>query len=103
MYKLVIFDFDGTLADSARWVARELNPLGARFGFRQVSEAEIESLRGCDARQILARLGVPSWKLPLSPATFAGARPRTPRPSSSSRGPRRCCAAWRARAWCWAW
>jgi phosphoglycolate phosphatase len=65
MYKLVIFDFDGTLADSARWVARELNPLARRFGFRQVSEAEIESLRSCDTRQILSRLGVPSWKLPF--------------------------------------
>jgi phosphoglycolate phosphatase len=65
MYKLVIFDFDGTLADSARWLARELNPLAARFGFRQVSEDEIESLRSCDTRQILSRLGVPAWKLPL--------------------------------------
>jgi phosphoglycolate phosphatase len=65
MYKLVIFDFDGTLADSARWLARELNPLAARFGFRQMSEAEVESLRGCDTRQILARLGVPGWKVPL--------------------------------------
>lgn len=65
MYKLVIFDFDGTLADSARWVARELNPLARRFGFRQVSEAEIETLRGGDTRQILGRLGVPTWKLPF--------------------------------------
>ena len=65
MYKLVIFDFDGTLADSARWVAREINPLARRFGFRQVSEDEIETLRGCDTRQILDRLGVPSWKLPF--------------------------------------
>jgi phosphoglycolate phosphatase len=39
MYKLVIFDFDGTLADSAHWLARELNPLARRFGFHQVSEA----------------------------------------------------------------
>jgi phosphoglycolate phosphatase len=65
MYKLVIFDFDGTLADSARWVARELNPLARRFGFREVSEAEIEALRSCDTRQILSRLGVPTWKLPF--------------------------------------
>ena len=65
MYKLVIFDFDGTLADSARWVAREINPLARRFGFRQVSDDEIETLRGCDTRQILDRLGVPRWKLPF--------------------------------------
>jgi phosphoglycolate phosphatase len=65
MYKLVIFDFDGTLADSARWLACELNPLAARFGLRQVTEAEVETLRGCDTRQILSRLGVPTWKLPF--------------------------------------
>ena len=64
MYKLVIFDFDGTLADSARWLAQELNPLARRYGFRQVSEAEIEALRGCDSRQVMDHLGVPAWKLP---------------------------------------
>jgi phosphoglycolate phosphatase len=65
MYKLVIFDFDGTLADSARWMVEELTPLAARFGFRQACESEIEILRGCDTRQILSRLEIPAWKLPL--------------------------------------
>ena len=65
MYKLVIFDFDGTLADSARWLARELNPLARRCGFRQAGEAEIEALRGRDTREVLRCLGVPMWKLPL--------------------------------------
>ena len=65
MYKLVIFDFDGTLADSARWLAGELNPLARRFGFREVSEVEVERLRGCDSRQVLAYLRVPVWKLPF--------------------------------------
>jgi phosphoglycolate phosphatase len=65
MYKLVIFDFDGTLADSSRWLTRELQPLAARFGFRQVGAAEIETLRGKDSHEVLARLGVPRWKLPF--------------------------------------
>ena len=52
MYKLVIFDFDGTLADSARWMVEELTPLAGRFGFRQACEAEIEVLRGCDTRHM---------------------------------------------------
>jgi len=65
MYKLVIFDFDGTLADSARWLAREINPLAARFGFRRVTEAEIEVLRGRDTRGVLDALGVAQWKLPF--------------------------------------
>lgn len=65
MYKLVIFDFDGTLADSARWLAAELDPLTERFGLRRVSQSEIAELRGCDTRSVLRRLGVPGWKLPL--------------------------------------
>ncbi len=65
MYKLVIFDFDGTLADSARWMVRELHPLARRFGFRQVGETEIEDLRCRDAREVLRSLGVARWKLPF--------------------------------------
>jgi phosphoglycolate phosphatase len=64
VYKLVIFDFDGTLADSAKWFAGELNPLAARFGFRQVTEDEVERLRGFGTREILKYLRVPPWKVP---------------------------------------
>jgi phosphoglycolate phosphatase len=64
MYKLVIFDFDGTLADSAGWLTAELRPLARRFGFRQVSDEEIAMLRGRCNREILRYLEVPAWKLP---------------------------------------
>lgn len=63
-YDLVLLDFDGTLADSARWLASQLNDVAARYGFRQVDAAEMEALRGCDAREIIRRLRVPMWKLP---------------------------------------
>jgi phosphoglycolate phosphatase len=65
MYKLVIFDFDGTLADSGRWLAKELCPLSRRFGFRRIDEAEVETLRSFDTRRIMAELGVRAWKLPF--------------------------------------
>jgi phosphoglycolate phosphatase len=64
-YRLVIFDFDGVLADSAGWMLGELNPLARRFGFREVSDAEVEMLRGKDNREIVRYLRVPAWKLPL--------------------------------------
>ena len=63
-YKLAIFDFDGTLADSVGWFIPVLNELAPRHGFRSVSAAEIEDLRHCDNREIMRRLGVPLWKLP---------------------------------------
>jgi phosphoglycolate phosphatase len=64
-YPVVIFDFDGTLADSIGWFRGVLNDVARRYRFRTVSEAEFELLRGCDSRTILAHLGVPGWKLPL--------------------------------------
>nr|WP_255500773.1 GNAT family N-acetyltransferase [Caulobacter sp. 17J80-11] len=63
-YRLVIFDFDGTLADSAEWMIGVLNQVAVRYGFRTADAAEIERLRGRSSRQIVKALGVPAWKLP---------------------------------------
>ena len=63
-YQLVIFDFDGTLSDSARWVLDALNDVADLYGFRRISPAEAAMLRGCDNRAIIRYLGVPFWKLP---------------------------------------
>jgi phosphoglycolate phosphatase len=66
LYKLVVFDFDGTLADTFPWFASVLNGVADRFGFRKVETAEeVEALRGLSSRQIIERLDVPIWKLPL--------------------------------------
>jgi phosphoglycolate phosphatase-like HAD superfamily hydrolase len=37
-YKLAIFDFDGTLADSFPWFIGAVNDAAARFGFRGVAD-----------------------------------------------------------------
>ena len=64
-YRLAIFDFDGTLADSGPWMVKALNEAAPIFGYRQVTEAEIETLRGKDNRTIIREMGVPMWKLPF--------------------------------------
>jgi len=64
-YQLIIFDFDGTLADSFPWFRRVLNGVADEFGFRRVAPGEAAALRGLDAREILRRLAVPRWKLPM--------------------------------------
>src|SRR5882757_3666743 len=63
-YSLVIFDLDGTLADSLSWFLRNVNDVADRFGFRRVAE-DIEPLRHASTREILAHLEVPLWKLPV--------------------------------------
>jgi phosphoglycolate phosphatase len=62
-YTLVIFDLDGTLADSASWFRTVINRVAREYGFRQIAEEEIELLRHAGAREILHRLEVPLWKL----------------------------------------
>jgi phosphoglycolate phosphatase len=64
-YRLVIFDMDGTLADSFPWFTRVLNTVAERFRFRKVAAHEVEMLRGLGSREILDWLGVPLWKVPL--------------------------------------
>jgi phosphoglycolate phosphatase len=64
-YSLAIFDLDGTLADSLPWFLRHVNDVADRFRFRRIAEDEIESLRRAGSREILNRLAVPRWKLPL--------------------------------------
>ncbi len=65
MYRLVIFDFDGTLADSAPWFLGALDSLSVRHGFRRVSPEEIEMLRGRSTREVMAAMGVSPWRLPF--------------------------------------
>lgn len=64
-FDLLIFDFDGTLADTAERFREILSELARKFGFRQVDDAELEALRSCPTREVVRRLGVPTWKLPL--------------------------------------
>jgi phosphoglycolate phosphatase len=63
-YSLVIFDLDGTLADSIPWFHRHVNDVADRFGFRRVADEEVGSLRRAGVREIFERLEVPRWKLP---------------------------------------
>jgi phosphoglycolate phosphatase len=63
--KLVIFDFDGTLADTFPWFMRIINDVADRYRFKRIEPHEVEMLRGMGATEIMAHLGVPRWKLPL--------------------------------------
>lgn len=64
-FRHFLFDFDGTLADSADWVMRTFNDVARRHGFRSVSDEELQMLRGKPNREIVKYLGVPAWKLPI--------------------------------------
>ena len=63
-YRLAIFDFDGTLANSLHWFRSSFPAMIARFDLAPVSADELEGLRMMSGRQIMARLNVPMWRLP---------------------------------------
>ncbi len=71
-YKLIIFDFDGTLADSFPFFVSTLDRLAERHGFKRVGSAELETLRGYDFRQLMKHIGLPLWKLPMVTKDFNG-------------------------------
>ena len=64
LYRLAIFDFDGTLADSLPWFRASFHDVIARFDLTPISADELEGLRGLTAREIMARLNVSMWQLP---------------------------------------
>jgi phosphoglycolate phosphatase len=63
-YRLAIFDFDGTLADSLPWFRASFQDMITRFDLAPVRDEEVEGLRGMSAREIMARLNVSMWQLP---------------------------------------
>ncbi|MBX3710860.1 MAG: HAD hydrolase-like protein [Lysobacter sp.] len=64
-YRLAMFDFDGTLADSVDWFAATLREITPRYRLTPLDDAQLQALRGLDAGTIMKRLGLPWWKLPL--------------------------------------
>ena len=44
-YSLVIFDLDGTLADSLPWFRRNVNDVADLFGFSRIADDDVQSLR----------------------------------------------------------
>lgn len=64
-HRLVIFDFDGTLADSYPWFTRVINEVADRYRFRRVAEHEAHTLRSMDARTLMRHVGIPYWKMPF--------------------------------------
>lgn len=64
-YRLVVFDFDGVLADSADWMLRTLPLIIGEFGLNPKSAAELQALRGAPTRDVVRSFGALAWKIPF--------------------------------------
>ena len=61
---ILIFDFDGTIADTFDVVLRVSDLLAKEFHFRKIEPHEVEIFRNKTAFQILTSLKIPLFKLP---------------------------------------
>jgi len=61
--KLLIFDFDGTIADTFDAGVTILNKLADEFGFRALHPKELERARDMRTSQLMKFLGIPARKM----------------------------------------
>ncbi|MEA5468260.1 HAD hydrolase-like protein, partial [Spirulina sp. 06S082] len=63
--ELVIFDFDGTIADTHSTFVEILNQLSEEFGYKPVTDAEVAQMRGLSSREIVQRSEISIFKIPF--------------------------------------
>lgn len=61
----LIFDFDGTIADTFSFYLSIINILAQKFGFRQIQPDQAEKYRDIDSHKIMEILEIPRIKLPF--------------------------------------
>lgn len=71
-YRLAIFDFDGTLADSFPFFVQVYNEVARQHRFKEIDPALLPSYKGHTAREMMRHVGMPAWKLPLVASHFIG-------------------------------
>ncbi|WP_020595171.1 HAD-IA family hydrolase [Spirosoma panaciterrae] len=69
-FKLVIFDFDGTLANSFPFFRQAFNTLADIYQFKRITPEEVDEVRGLTVRQMMKHVGMPAWKMPFVARTF---------------------------------
>ena len=62
---LVIFDFDGVIADSLVVFIEAANRLAAEFDYPQVSPDQIPQIKNLSSREMIQHLAIARWKLPF--------------------------------------
>ena len=63
--RTIIFDFDGTLADTLPALLAISNRLAPQYGYRQVSDEDIEHLRGKRLREVMRWLEMSMFQFPI--------------------------------------
>lgn len=62
--KVLLFDFDGTIADTRTMALRILNELSEEFRFRSLPEKELPEARNMTTQKLIRHLGIRRWRVP---------------------------------------
>ena len=63
--KLILFDFDGTIADTFPYIIILYNKFGSAYGFGTISENELERLKGKTIPELMKEFNVSLFRLPF--------------------------------------
>jgi len=63
--KVIIFDFDGTIADTVDALVTIANGLAVEFSYAQITSEELIILRNLTSREIFKYSGIPLFKIPF--------------------------------------
>ena len=69
-YGLVVFDFDGTLADSFAGFLAAIDAAAVTHGFSRLDPQRTDEYRSMPPRVLMRELGLPLWKVPAVSATM---------------------------------
>jgi len=62
---VIIFDFDGTLANTLDAIVSITNRLSGEFGYQPASPEEVIKLKNLSSRKVIQQFGLSLWKLPF--------------------------------------
>lgn len=65
MKKVLLFDFDGTLADSFENFLEIIDILAHKYNFPVINKLDLEYLRQQGAKELLKKFQIPLYKIPL--------------------------------------
>ncbi len=63
-YKIFLFDFDGTVADTRSIAHGILNDMAQEFGYRELPEEQLDEARNLSTREFIRYLGISTWRIP---------------------------------------
>ena len=72
IYKTLVFDFDGTIADTLGETRRIFNKIAPDYGIREVDEEELNQLRHLSLKELLDHLDIPKRRVPALIARGTG-------------------------------